>query len=359
MAQRYGGISRYYYELINELNKIEDIQIILPLSYTDNDYLQKTSFYANRFSFPWKKFPFRRNIVESLYKKSLRKCCDIMKNGGMDVFHPTYYNPYFLNCIINKPFVLTIYDMTHEIFADNFDNTNTTSEYKKILAEKASRIIAISNHTKNDIIKYLGIKESKIDVIYLGNSLEYKESPQAEDLPKKYILFIGNRSLYKNFKVFIKAVAPLLNKDKELRVIAAGSKKFDKGELSLFHELDIQHQIFHRIILDDVTLGKLYKNARAFVFPSLYEGFGIPVLEAFACHCPAIISYCSSLIEVGGDAVKFFDPESMNSIREAVACVLYNDSLRDELIKKGDDRLKLFSWKKMADDILKLYRQVL
>lgn len=358
MLQRFGGISRYFYELMNQLNGFPENQLMFPLLYSNNHYIRKASFFNSSIAIPEVGFPFKHNIIKYYNKKNILKNCQTLENQKFDVFHPTYYDPYFLKYIKNIPFVLTVHDMIQEIYPDNFVLNDEISRNKKLLAQKASRIIAVSQNTKNDIIKYLRIPESKIDVVCLGNSLKLNLVRDIKKLPKRYILFVGNRIKYKNFNFFLQSITPILQRDKELFLIAAGGNKFSKEELQLFANLDVKSQIVHYKITDDTILCTLYNKARAFVFPSLYEGFGIPILEAFACKCPAVISCSGSLKEVGGDAAEYFDPKSSDSIVAAIAKVIYNDALRLDMINKGSHRLTQFSWEKMADKVLEIYKKV-
>ena len=146
----------------------------------------------------------------------------------------------------------------------------------------------------------------------------------------------------------------MLRDDEELHVVCAGWLPFSSREKKVFEELKISHKV-HHVKINDTILKNLYRNARAFVFPSLYEGFGLPVLEAFSCQCPVIMSNASSLPEIGGDAAAYFDPDDRESIRSAVERVLSDEKYRQDLIQKGSERLKFFSWEKTAVLTKKVY----
>jgi glycosyltransferase involved in cell wall biosynthesis len=229
---------------------------------------------------------------------------------------------------------------------------------------RADKIIAVSENTKKDIIRIYNVPEDKIKVIYHGNSLQPTEEKPEDlpELPKRYILFVGARGFYKNFIFFIKSISTLLKDDVNLTVVVAGGyskeNKFSEDEIILFKNLGINKQVFQYSV-DDKMLAYLYKNAICFAFPTLYEGFGIPILEAFACSCPAVISNTSSLPEVGGDAVVYFDPTNTSSILKAIETVLNDAKLRNILILKGKEQLKKFSWEKTATETLELYSSLL
>jgi glycosyltransferase involved in cell wall biosynthesis len=355
-SQKYGGISRYFYELIKEFELLENVQTNTPLLLSNNHYISEKK-YTNHIDFlPLKQFRGKQRLMNLFNKPNSMYT---LKKQNFDIFHPTYYDPYFLDYIGNKPFVLTVYDMIHEKFSDMFSPFGKTSTQKKLLVEKATKVIAISESTKKDLIELFGTDESKIEVVYLGNSMFPNNSKDKSiDIPEKYMLFVGSRGAYKNFERFISSISQTLKDDKNLFLICAGGGKFNTQEIESFSNLSIINQI-KQYNLDDDTLANLYKNAELFVFPSLYEGFGIPILEAFACECPLVCSETSSLPEVAGDAACYFDPYSQESIREAVEKVLQSNELQNKLRQKGTKRLEQFSWKQTALDTRKIYESIL
>lgn len=355
-SQKYGGISRYFYELVREFNDTQDIDCEIPLLVSNNHYISDKKIVNYIDFLPNKQIRGKQRIFNYLNKQNtILK----LKKQNFDIFHPTYYDPYFLKYIGNKPFVLTVYDMIHEKFSDMFSPSDKTSEHKRLLAEKATKIIAISKNTKKDLIDLFGIDEAKIEVVYLGNSMfPHSNINIGFEMPKKYILFVGSRSVYKNFERLIKSIKDILNKDKELFVICIGGGEFNNSELQLFSELNISNQI-KQYNLDDNRLAYFYKNALAFIFPSLYEGFGIPVLESFACGCPLLCSNTSSLPEIAGDGAIYFDPYSEESIKAAIMKVIEDDGLRIDLINKGHKQLEKFSWRQTAEQTKKIYESVM
>lgn len=359
-SQIYGGISRYFAELMKNIENYNEIECEVSLKYSNNNYLKKLNNLPYRTFLENYSFKGKYRLLSILNGKINRKISEKkLLKGDFDIFHPTYYNPYFLNYLNNKPFILTIYDMIHEIFQAK----DKTREWKKLLAQKAVKIIAISENTKKDIVKYLNIAESKIEVIYLGNSFDISSNHNnlnttLPKLPKKYILFVGSRKVYKNFNLFIEAISTLLIEDNELFIVCAGGGNFSNKEIGKFKKLNIKDKIFCYSANDSI-LAYLYQKATAFVFPSIYEGFGIPILESFACRCPLICSKTSSLPEVAGDAAIYFDPTDKLSMLNSIQKVIYNDELKKQLINKGIERVKKFTWKKTAEKTKKLYEEIL
>ena len=355
MTQKYGGISRYFYELTNEFDYMEDIETVTPILFSNNHYISDKRLIKHLKFFPNKDFRGKQRLMSPL---NMLVSVSYLKKQNFDIFHPTYYDPYFLKYIGSKPFVLTVYDMIHEKFSELFPEQDVTTQNKKLLVEKASKIIAISQSTKNDLIDLFDVEPSKIEVVYLGNSMHLANDVEIRmDIPKKYILFVGSRSGYKNFNRFMKSIAQLLNTNIDLYVICVGGGRFNVDEIILFDNINIKDKVF-QYDLDDKSLAQFYKQALMFVFPSLYEGFGIPILEAFACACPLVCSETSSLPEIAGNGAHYFDPYKEESISNAIQKVLEDGDYRRELIKNGNARLKLFSWQQTAIDTKKVYEGI-
>lgn len=350
--QTFGGISRIYAEVYKRYLKNDSIDCKIPIIFSENEYIQDIlnvkSFLKGNTSFIKKLFYY---VINRIY------CTFKLIKGDFDVFQPTYYDPYFLPFLKGKPFVLVVLDMTHEIFPESVSLQDRTIEWKKKLVHRADKIIAISENTKKDIIKFYGIDKNKIEVVYLGTSITVPKRRVDLDLPKEYILFLGNRGKYKNFNNFFKAVAPILKEKKDLYLVCAGSSSFSKEEIDMINSYGLEDRVKH-IRFKDEDMGYIYNRAMCFVFPSLYEGFGIPVLEAFACDCPAIISNISSLPEVGGNAVEYFNPKDIKSIESSIRRVVEDSKVREGLIKKGRERLKMFSWEKTSNEYTKIYEEV-
>jgi len=357
-SQIYGGISRYFFELIRHFKNDNKLKYEVSLEYSNNYYLKKLNNLTHKTFLENYSFRGKYRLLNILNKKVSEKA---IHRENYDIFHPTYYDPYFLDFLSNKPFVLTIHDMIHEIYSDMFPLKDKTSKRKKLLAQKATKIIAVSENTKKDIIRFFSIDTNKIEVIYHGSPFDMNSSSDDKiniDLPEKYILFVGSRSGYKNYDSFIEAITPLLVENNELKAVCVGGGNFKEIEKEKFKKLNIINKIFQYSVSDNI-LAYVYQKAIAFVFPSLYEGFGIPILEAFSCGCPVIASNTSSLPEVAGDAALYFDPTDKLSMLNSIQKVIYNDELKKQLINKGIERVKEFTWKKTAEKTKKLYENIL
>lgn len=356
-GQKIGGISRYFSQLFKQFEEGSLVDYKLPLIYSENIYLKELQKIRSCSFLDGKKFKGSYRLLSFLHKLNRFSSKCSLSYANFDVFHPTDYNPYFLKYLNGKPFVITIHDMIHEMYAGKFFKVDDISiEHKKLLIQKAAKIITISENTKKDIIKFYGIDDHKINVIYHANSLNV-DLVASISVPERFLLFVGARGRYKNFNFFIKSISSILQRDKNLHVICVGGSDFTSEEKSFFVETGIEDKILHYIVSDS-QLVYLYKKAIAFVFPSLYEGFGLPILEAFACGCPVVATDCDVFREVGQEAALYFDGRSSDSILQAVDQIIENKKLRIDLILNGSVREKYFSWKIAAQKTFNIYRSV-
>ena len=348
-TQKYGGISRYFANLHYGINELPGPESELGLLFTDNVYIKEQQLPARMLNKLIKKQK-KRYKYNRLYSEYL------LRRNDFDLFHPTYYDPYFLK--FNKgPFVLTVHDMIHELYPQYYLTDLKTKDNKKRLIEQAAQIIAISENTKTDLQKFYNISDDKISVVYHGYKVQ-ADSGSAEDtkVDGQYLLFVGDRPFYKNFELFIKAAAPLMIKY-SLKVICAGGGIFRPEEIELLTKLNIISSV-QQLNVTDQQLAGLYKHAAAFIYPSFYEGFGLPVLEAFFNNCPVIMSNTSALPEAGGDAAAYFNPMDEQSVAFAIDRVLNSAAIQDDLRKKGREQLTKFSFNNSLQKTLRVYNTI-
>lgn len=348
--QRYGGISRYFVNLNAGLNNLPGVSSEIATLYSENEYLKN---YRVPFNNKLGKKLFTGHF-NRIYRWNRRYCELKIRLNNFDIFHPTYYDPYFI-ADLKKPFVLTVHDMIHELMPNQFPDNDKVVAQKRQMITSADAIIAISEYTKGDIIKFYPQVAGKIKVIHHGYSFKaYQPEPVRHG---KFILYVGERPFYKNFPNFVKAIAPLLNADKDLQLICTGGGAFSATEQGLLSSLNISGQC-RQINVTDQQIQQLYHEALVFVFPSFIEGFGLPLLEAFNAGCPVAASNASCFPEIGGDAVAYFDPHDVESIQKIIAAILTDTDKRDDYIAKGRERLKLFSIDKQVEQTVKVYREL-
>lgn len=367
--QKFGGISRCFIELYRHLP--ESCKATIAVRESNNvyaqDYLgvnpkgfQYENFICTR-HFPAKKRLHKLYDILKTHKYypdfNKNYCIELLKKGDFDVFHPTYYDDYFLPYLNGKPFVLTIHDMIPELYPQFFDRNNIQIINKRKLAPLADAIVVVSENTKRDVMRLLNIPEEKIHVVYHGCSI----FPGGKSLtyPFPYILYVGDRYGYKNFTPFVKALSPVLEKHSDLHVVCTG-KSFTVEELDLLKRNGVEDRFISCMIKTDGDLFSLYHHAVAFIYPSDYEGFGIPILEAYQADCPVILNKASCFPEIAGEAAIFFDMDSEKScLAEQVEYLLSMSSAeRDTLLIKQRERLSKYSWETSAKRLSAVYQSI-
>ena len=279
--------------------------------------------------------------------------------GEFDIFHPTFYNDYFLPYLKGKPFVLTIHDMTPELYPQYFKCDDYQIIMKRKLASLANAIVAVSENTKQDIIRILGVPEEKVHVVYHGCSLPVSHEV-CSPFRFPYILYIGDRRGYKNFIPFVQQIAPLLKQHEELHVVCTGHP-FNDSEKRLFQEHGVSKMFVNRWAKTDAELFNLYHHAQCFIYPSDYEGFGIPILEAYQADCPVLLNQASCFPEIAKDAAVYFKINSENNdLTEKIEDVLsMSSNERASLLSKQRTRLADFSWEKSAQRLTQIYKSII
>jgi glycosyltransferase involved in cell wall biosynthesis len=329
--QTRGGISRYFTNLIDRL----PIDIHPTLNCT---YRQQKSYYPNHPNLQLQEFPnFRPYRIAHQLRGQYFRCLNDRQH--FNIFHPTYYFLLTQESFdrVRHPLVITVCDMIHEIFADTSTNDGTIGA-KQAAIEAADAILCISENTKNDLIKYFPAAESKAVVTYLASEFNSQRSEGIQTpLARPYFLYVGARTKeYKNFDTLLLAFAKVASTDSDLYLCVVGAP---------FNNAERQK-------------AALYRGSIAFVYPSLYEGFGIPPLEAMACGTVVVAANSSSIPEVVGDAGILFNPKSVGDLADIMSDLLHSPSQRDRLIAKGQERHQLFSWEKTAAQTVEVYRSL-
>jgi glycosyltransferase involved in cell wall biosynthesis len=346
------GAGRYAFELFKNLKNKIDAELIFCNGF--NDEFSNTKIKNIR---GWN-FPVFRTSLNSYFSYPKRI------PDGYDLYHIS--NQFLARTAkFRSPSIITILDLVALVSKDLPFLTRYLQKKSLKYLKNTQKIIAISEHTKRDLIDLLNIEEDKIEVIYLGfNQETFKnrdkmESRKKLNLPqdKKIILHVGSEEPRKNVDGLIKAFSKLQNKINNTLLVRVGEKT-DEIE-NLINDLNVRKKIIRNEKISEEKLSLYYNAADLFVFPSFYEGFGFPPLEAMASGTPVISSNKTSLPEVIGDAGIMIDPNNINELASKMYEVLINKKLREDMIKKGLKRAELFSWKECAKKTLKVYNEVL
>lgn len=355
-TQVYGGISRYFVELCQEAGKIHghEVDILSPIYF--NQYLKslakelKSGIYIKR-------LPMTGKLVRTYNKRATNTW---VKAHKPDIVHATYYYPFSARVDMNGKKVVTVHDMIHEKYSEMAPLGDQTAELKSKAVQNADHVICVSNTTRNDLIDILGINPDKTSTVYHGFRPfpgDGKELKPEIDSP--YLLYIGVRNGYKNFRTFLKAYAASYQLNSHFSLVCFGGGAFNRNELELINDLKIDEKQVSQKDGNDETLAAFYKNAQAFIYPSLYEGFGIPPLEAMSQACPVICSSGGSIPEIVGDAAEFFDPKCLEDIIHTIENVVFDVKRLDTLKNLGNQQFKKYTWSRCAQETLRIYQSVL
>ncbi len=356
-ADAKAGISRFVLELIKAMRKIDSENTYI--YYTDKKIALLNSLNSRK---AWAST--ENHIIGDIWEQ-IKLPIDLY-GEKVDIYHGTTGRLPRLR--MRTKYVVTIHDLNPLKFSNS--NTHTYNCYMSILLKQsvnvADKVIAISNTTKNDIMELLHIPEEKIKVIYQGvdkywkpvNSVSQLAIRKKYNISTPYILAVGNLEPKKNFPRLFSAFSIIKdNKKIKEQLVVVGPEGWSTKSIS-----DSARKLSPDIIftgyISDYELQILYSGAELFVFPSLYEGFGLPLLEAMACEVPVIASNSLAIPEIAGDAALFFDPTNIEEIAETIEKVISNEELRKELIQKGINRVKQFSWEKTAKETLNLYKEI-
>ena len=287
--------------------------------------------------------------------------------GPIDVLHsPNMTAPRLKNAKL----AVTIHDLSYLVHPEfhTRENLQFSKQQTAMTAKYAAKIIAVSYHTKRDLISYYSIPEERVDVIYEASRKAYYPERDVDFIQrslmrlgifKNFMLFVGSLEPRKNVRTLIKAYAEYLKADSDqyLLVITGGRGWRNEDIYALVTELGLERHVRFLGYVQESDLRCLYSVAKLFVYPTFYEGFGLPPLEAMACGAPVITSNTSSLPGVVGDAAILINPSNVEELLHAIRTVLLDDDLRLQLRRKSLERAKLFSWTRTAQETLAVYQQ--
>lgn len=356
------GIGRYIRNLLQNLQEIDkENEYYILLLKKDYDNLQfNTNFKKVIADFRWYTFAEQIKLPIILYKLNL------------DLVHFPHFN---IPVVYNRKFIVTIHDLIHQKFSMQRSTTHgalvhfiKASGYRLVFwlsLLKSRNIITVSSYVKKDLTDIWSITPEKVEVTYEGvdenllkiiNTITKKETDQVLkkfNVKSPFIFYVGNAYPHKNVEGLIKAFLEVRKNCQYLQLVLAGHDHYFWKRI----KKEYQHKdIIYTGQITDREMVAFYKSAKAYVFPSFEEGFGIPLLEAFACSCPVASSNRASLPEIGKDAAIYFDPDNLEDIKEKILMILNDQRLDKDLVEKGKKRAKQFSWKKLAEQTLNIYQ---
>ena len=346
-----GGINRYFANIIKRLPADW-----VPLLTTCQTRVVNYPAHPNL-----QVFKFRRarplRITYMMEKYFFRY---VMSKLDFEIAHPTYYSLLTRQELsaYRRPVVLTVWDMTHELFPQYFADSAEVSHRKRKAVEAAQAVICISENTKKDLLERYKLPAERVRVTYLASEIDESLAHGPEPVPEQpYFLYVGARPGYKNFQRLLAAFANIVSQRSEVQLCAVGAP-FSAAEARTIADLKLSQRIWSYDGVSDAHLAKLYHRSLALVYPSFYEGFGIPPVEAMMCGTAVIAANSSSMPEVIGDAGLLFNPAVTDELADILLLLVDNPQERERLIARGRERARAFSWDQTAAQTLEVYRSV-
>ena len=355
------GVGWYIYNIVKELSKSDR-----------NDYIAEFINFMGRHDVKSQidydiKIKQNKMLTYTMYNfltKKMNISHNLIFGTKSDIYH--FFN-FTIPKNINGKVIITIYDTVFFSAPETMGDMKAISEYK-YAAERSDLIITISESAKSDIIKHFNVDEKKIQIVTPGidlqkysynyTDIELENVRKKYDLPQNYILYLGTIEPRKNIERIVKAFKNYKKEVKDdLKLVIVGNKGWKYDNIMKLIE-SMGTDIIITGYIDEEDKIPIYKLAQFFVFPSLYEGFGMPVLEAMAAGVPVVTSNVSSLPEVAGNAAILVDPLSEDEILEAYKKILSDKQLQREMIEKGLEQAKKFQWKKSVEVLEKVYEKM-
>jgi glycosyltransferase involved in cell wall biosynthesis len=349
--QEYGGISRLFFELARQFERHPELGVeVLPIdSAIINRYVLEDKYLSQKLHVHQAKGKYRA-LAKYLLRRNSRVDADIV--------HNTFYLPQGLIGYSGSKRIVTIHDMIPEMLPKTRRRLDLLTLKGKYI-QQADHIICVSAATRGDLLRLYPDVKAPISVVHHGVDPIFTPGvPKWSDLPDSYILFVGNRGQYKDALVLLKAFAQFTKEFPETTLLFVGGGHFNSQELSLMNSLGITNKTQHRI-LPDAEMSSAYGNALFTVFPSRFEGFGLPALESMACGTPTILANTTSLPEVGGNAAEYFIPGDDTDLAHVMLCLAQDNARQKKLSQLGIQRASSFSWERCASETADVYRQVL
>jgi glycosyltransferase involved in cell wall biosynthesis len=356
--QNAGGASRYFYELMRSLAGARDVNTELWLGIHDTVYPFGQLPCAQTNVVGWKS-RLRRGNLRYLANESLGNALALFA-GKVDIYHPTLYRR--MPLVRARRVVATHHDCVQERFPELFPDLQKIIRAKQNLYKRADAIICVSESSRQDLLRFYGIDRARTRVIHHGLNRLPGSSQAATELrqrvPGEYLLFVGSRAAYKNFNSLLRAFRST-GLHKSLLLVAAGGGPLTPEERVLAGRLEVERQLLVLPQLSDTSLAEAYAAATLLIYPSWYEGFGFPPLEAMVAGCPALVSNTSCLPEVCLDAPFYFNPHEEGSLEQALLVAVNDEAARQRARERGTRVVARYSWNKCADQTLALYRECL
>jgi glycosyltransferase involved in cell wall biosynthesis len=349
-----GGVSRYQYELVRNLQVSSGVEFELLMGLNAS----VMSFPALR-NHQTRVLSWKTRIRPGYLRYALNETLSSViaqRLESVDIYHAMLYRA--LSFVRRRRLVVTHHDCTHERFPQMFHNASFIIQKKRKLFSQADAIICVSESSRRDLLHFYDVDEKKTHVVYHGFSPlqgdpSVTDPADASGVP--YLLYVGSRAEYKNFPLLLEAFSRS-GLAANYRLMVVGGGEFSAEEHAGITSLDLAGQITLIPKADETTLARVYRGAALFVYPSLYEGFGFPPLEAMSLGCPVLVHRTSSLPEICGDAAFYFDVSNADELARAMVSTLQDAPGLGMKRQLGEQQVRLYDWTRTAANTLNVYR---
>jgi glycosyltransferase involved in cell wall biosynthesis len=350
-----GGMSRYHYELARHLRGREGVAMdlllggqssVLPFAELEGGGVRVESWKSRLGP------GYPRYAMNAMWTAAIAPL-----RGRYDVCHASYQR--WEPAIRHRALVATHHDATQERFPELFRNAAAIRARKSRLYRRADLVICVSESAQQDLMEIYGVEEARTRLVHHGvTPVAGTAGALSDGDVRPYLLYVGSRSAYKNFFALVQAFAAT-DSARPMRLVVAGGGAWSDAERAAIAELGLEARALLLPRVDEARLGALYRGAALFVYPSLYEGFGLPPLEAMSAGCPVLVSHTSSLPEICGDAAYYFDPAAKGALEQELERLLGDTALRVAKVDAGRARVGRYTWESAATGTLAVYREAL
>lgn len=353
-----GGITRYYYEIASRLSLRPETGLTLLLGFSDTIWPVDTLTPKCRLVH-WGRRPIASRLGTYALNELLLSATAMLQNK-VDIYHSTLYR--FMPAVRAKRFVATHHDCIQERFPELFPDHGRIIRAKRRMFKKADLVFCVSESSRADLERFYGVEPSRCRVVYNGVTPMLRPAKGSALLPatldKPFLLYVGSRAPYKNFDTLLEVFAATrLEQNYNLAVFGGGP--FSPDEQKLIEKLNLRDAITAVPLASPDMLAEAYYSANLLIYPSRYEGFGLPPLEAMHAETPALVAASPATLEVCGDAVFFFDPSDQEDFARQLQNALENTEARRTKVAKGKVLVSKYNWANTAQEVLEGYQSLL